>query len=137
MGLVAIGGGSNAVSLNGVVAFLLFSSVVRTLRELLTEAAFNWDEGRIIYQRVRQPLPGNACAHNICDTVEIQKDHPVLDWRPKQPGGMKLPRIVAFDSKRIYFPVGYSCADTVVGVYFEAESYLASQRSMTPYFRGG
>lgn len=131
-----LGTANDAIGLIEGMMFLVFSWIVKTLRELLTEAEFNWNEGRIVYQRVKELLPGNACKHSVCDTVEIQKNHPVLDWRPKNSGGMRLPRVVAFDAKKIYFPVGYSCADTVVGVFFQPESYLTSQRSMTPYFRG-
>lgn len=107
-----------------------------TFRELLDHYDFDWKSGRIILQKAAMRFPAHATKPYFKGTVEIAHDDPVLDLRQKlgAPGG-SMPRLVAYDEKRIYFPEAYECCDTMIVVEKFPEAYLADCNLPTPYFR--
>jgi len=100
-----------------------------TLRELLTHAEFNWDEGLIVWQPVdgKASCPGWAHCDELLEPMFIKNDHWVLDAEFSTGyGSPEMPRFVAKDDKRIYFPVQYDGSTHVDWVC----------QSLTPYING-
>ena len=80
-----------------------------TLRRELTKAGFNFDKGTIVYQEVVEDIPpGDAddISTHVVQTIFIDKDHKILKKRFDCGfGAPNMPRFVADDGVKIYFPV--------------------------------
>jgi hypothetical protein len=103
------------------------------LREMLEHAGFHWQTGVIVYQHTEDDTPGWACKSSCLPSVVIAHDHPVLDLEfDNGYGGPEMPRFVANDSARLYFPVQYDGATHICAVYRNASDYCGIT-DMTPY----
>lgn len=103
---------------------------ITAIREWLSGANFNWNEGRILVQLTSEGYPGweepkwalfIACTHSILDK---QFDAGF--------GGPECPRFIAEDSKAFYFPSQYDGATSLVVVHKDLEHYL-DLGNPTPY----
>jgi hypothetical protein len=111
-----------------------------TLRRELTKAGFNFDKGTIIYQEVVEDIPpGDAddISTHVVQTIYIDKDHKILDKRFNCDfGAPNMPRFVADDGVKIYFPVTYDGATSVAWIYKDISLYV-TKPDITPYPGGG
>lgn len=80
-----------------------------TTREWLTQADFNWESGRIIYQEVEEKnLPGWS---RPISSVEVPPNHEILDKKfDFGYGAPQCSRFIADDGKFLYFPSQYDGA---------------------------
>lgn len=104
-----------------------------TFRELLNHHDFDWSTGRILHQHSKHPLQTVDARQYIRPTVEIAFDSPILDMRAHNHIGSQLPRLVAFDSKKLYFPYAYECQDTMSVFHLSPDGYLQNPMEPTPY----
>lgn len=77
-----------------------------TIREWLDTAGFDWNSGKIIWQRTEyNEYPGWESPVDACF---IPKDHHILDEVFDDGfGGSECPRFIAEDDKTFYFPAQY------------------------------
>lgn len=98
-----------------------------TLRELLTSAGIHWDTALIVWQDAHGYSPGWSSAEEVGKPEFIKNDHAVLDAEfDTGHGAPQMPRFVAKDHQRIFFPVQYDGATWVEWVC----------QSLTPYVEG-
>jgi len=119
-----------------------------TLRRELRKVGFDFRKGRIIYQPIKEcdfeyegivgrytPSPGYADEDEVEAPIEIDVNHPILDHVfATDSCSPDIPRFVAEDDKKIYFPCkGYNGDSTWVGwVYKDISEYIES-KGYLPY----
>lgn len=95
-----------------------------TILEMLTEAGFDWDTGKIILQESEGYAPG--WARQILST-KLTKDfseailHEEFD---DGYGSPQCPRFVAKDNRKIYFPTQYDGSTSIDSVFINITEYL-------------
>lgn len=104
-----------------------------TLREWLKEEGFDFKDGVIIYQEVKEgATPGWRSGHDCYSPAVITNCHDILDRDfDDSYGGPECPRIFAKDSKAIYFPGQYDGSTWLEKVYIDVQHYLSGKD--TPY----
>jgi len=106
-----------------------------TLRKMLRDAGFDWDSGRIIYQRCEDNCPPGWSGP--VEAREIDFNDPILDQEFDDGyGSPEMPRFIAEDDTRIYFPAQYDGLTWIETVYKDIDAYLDPNNS-TPYPGGG
>lgn len=116
---------------------------MKTIRELLDDKDFDWENGVIIYQHTDDDDPKMANiigAERICNMDSFSpdastfKNHPILDVKfDVGYGSPKCPRFVAKDSKKIYFPAEYDGATWCESVFIDIMEYLNWGNTPTPF----
>jgi len=108
-----------------------------TLRKKLDKVGFDFEHGRIIYQEVFGIEPGWADSGNISKTIEIDSNHPILDLEFDDGfGSPNMPRFVAEDENKIYFPCKYDGLTWIAYVYKNINTYVENNE-LTPYVGRG
>ena len=105
------------------------------LRQWLDGLGFDWETGKIIYQRTKEDfLPG---WEKPCDATEISNDDPILteEFRDIY-SGPRCPRIVAKDKSAIFFPVTKSGKTWIERIFHDIDNYLDWNTNESPYIRG-
>lgn len=117
-----------------------------TLRRELRKVGFNFKKCRIIYQPVKESVgeyvgaeytynPGWADENDVEMPIEIPIKHPILDYKYiTNSASPKMPRFIAEDDKKIYFPCKGIDGNTWIGwVYKDLSDYLY-EKEMVLYF---
>jgi hypothetical protein len=111
-----------------------------TLREELKNKGFDFENGRIIYQPIKEnegnPVcsPGWASESEVEEAIEIDLNHPILDFDfDNDYGDFGMPRFVAEDKDKIYFPCEYDGLTWIGWVYKDINRYIRS-KELLPYF---
>lgn len=129
-----------------------------TLREELKNKGFDFENGRIIYQPIKEnegnPVcsPGWASESEVEEAIEIDLNHPILDFdfdvvmaavlawarsllmgSGNDYGDFGMPRFVAEDKDKIYFPCEYDGLTWIGWVYKDINRYIRS-KELLPYF---
>lgn len=101
-----------------------------TLREFLKGANFDFEKGRIYYQKTKDgDSPGWSTGVNA---ELISTSHDILDKEFYSGfGGPQCPRFVAYDSEKVYFPEQYDGSTNICFVYLNPDRYLSGEP--TPY----
>jgi hypothetical protein len=110
-----------------------------TIREWLTCAEFDWENGVVVYQGVERydeddPECGNDPGwSDPISSLVVGRDHPVLNWEFETGyGGPRCPRFYARDSVAVYFPAQYDGATWLEKVRLDPAYYLDIAHP-TPY----
>lgn len=104
-----------------------------TIREWLTEAGFDWDNGVIVHQPTTGYSPGWSSGDDIGSGFIISRDAPILDHCfDGGYGSPQCPRFFARDSDAIYFPVQYDGATWLERIEIDPEAYTGTDKA-TPY----
>ena len=109
-------------------------TIVTTLRKELKRVGFDFENGRIIYQEVVRDLkPGEADdIKDIIMTKYIDVNDRILDRKfDADFGSPNMPRFIAEDNEKIYFPLTYDGATYIGWVYKDIHQYIA--RSQLPH----
>ena len=108
-----------------------------TLRSELEKVGFDFTNGKIIYQEVFGIEPGWADQGNVSETMEIDFNHPVLDLEFYDGfGSPNMPRFVAEDKDKIYFPCKYDGLTWIAWIYKNINKYIKNNE-LTPYIGRG
>jgi len=104
-----------------------------TLREWLTDAGFDWANGRIVYQAVAPdaycPGWGSPISGKFIDST-----HPVLDEQFESGyGAPRCPRIIARDGVAIYFPGQYDGSTWLERIVIDLDKYVGADFIVSPY----
>ena len=103
-----------------------------TLRNELERVGFDFEHGRILYQETLDGYPGYAGRSDVGKIVEIGFDHPILDFDFYNDFGCpEMPRFVAEDRDKIYFPCEYDGSTWVSWIYKDIDKYI--EYGITPY----
>ncbi len=106
------------------------------LRRELQKVGFDFASGRILYQQVDDISPGWADKNEVGEIIEIDFDHPILDFDfDNDYGDFGMPRFVAEDKDKIYFPCEYDGLCWVDWVYKDIDKYI--EYGLTPYIGQG
>jgi hypothetical protein len=106
-----------------------------TLRRELEELGFDWDSGKILYQKTIDFAPG---WDEPRDAEYIAATHPILDEEySRDYGAPTCPRFVAEDKEAFYFPSQYDGATLVEKIWKDLDKYLDFKKNMSPYPGGG
>ena len=120
------------------------------LRRELQKVGFDFASGRILYQQVDYISPGLLSAalsalfellgwadkKEVGEIIEIDFDHPILDFDfDNDYGDFGMPRFVAEDKDKIYFPCEYDGLCWVDWVYKDIDKYI--EYGLTPYIGQG
>lgn len=98
-----------------------------TIRQLLDHAGIHWDTAVIVWQDSHGYSPGWSSGDEVAQPQFIPNDHFILDLEfDAGYGAPMMPRFVAKDHERIFFPVQYDGATWV--------DYVC--QSLTPYVEG-
>lgn len=111
-------------------------TIVTTLRRELKRVGFDFENSRIIYQEVVRDLkPGEADdIKDIIMTKYIDVNDRILDRKfDADYGSPNMPRFVAEDNEKIYFPLTYDGATSIGWVYKDIQQYIA-RNELTPYW---
>lgn len=111
-------------------------TIITTLRKKLKGVGFDFENGRIIYQEVIRDLkPGEASdIKDIIMTKYIDVNDRILDRKFNADfGSPNMPRFVAEDNEKIYFPLTYDGATSIGWVYKDIHQYIA-RNELTPYW---
>ena len=116
------------------------SSDLATLREELKNKGFDFENGRIIYQPLKEDedlgpvsYPGWADEDEVEASIEIDLNHPILDVEFNTAfGGPHMPRFVAEDKDKIYFPSQYDGNTWICWVYKDISKYVGN-KELLPY----
>lgn len=101
-----------------------------TLRGWLTEAGFDWSDGRILWQDTGESGPGWG---SPTAASWITPEHAILDTEFSEGyGSAECPRFIAEDSTTLYFPYQYDGATGLVVVRKDLTHYL-DPKNETPY----
>lgn len=112
---------------------------MRTIRQWLNTAGFDWDNGRVLYQEViededHNSFPGWADRDQVKAPVEIDRDHPILDVEfDTGYGSPDTPRFVAYSVNKIFFPSQYDGATGLEVIGRNPDVYLHQKIKLTPY----
>jgi len=102
-----------------------------TIKQWLDEKGFDWANGRIVYQEVKQGhslewgMPKAGRLIDADDPILIQQFDSGYGWP-------ECPRFVAEDARGMYFPGQYDGATLVVMVHKDITVYLDKDMP-TPY----
>jgi len=111
-------------------------TIITTLRKELKGVGFDFENGRIIYQEVIRDLkPGEASdIKDIIITKYIDANDRILDRKFNADfGSPNMPRFVAEDNEKIYFPLTYDGSTYIGWVYKDIHQYIA-KNELTPYW---
>jgi len=111
--------------------------MITTLRKILNDLRFDWENGEIIYQKTKDRHSPDSS--EIIDAQIIDENYDVLDkkFNDGYEGGVGCPRFIARDKEALYFPVRYDGATWGEKIYINIKKYLDYKTERTPYPGGG
>lgn len=102
-----------------------------TLRQLLTQAEFDFESGSIYYSESKEDDYSPGWGDGM-PAVKIDLSHPILDKDFYTGyGSPQCPRFIAYDKESVYFPCQYDGSSWVESVYLKPDQYLGGKT--TPY----
>ena len=110
-----------------------------TIRGWLENAGFDWENGRILYQKVKDDNWGKTPGWSSPTGAGfISHDAPILDEVFSTGyGGPTTPRFIATDEEKLYFPAQYDGATWLEVIWKDIEKYLDFANYESPYPGGG
>lgn len=113
-------------------------------RKLFTDAGFDWEKGKMIYQAVEKDEWGDylTSPSQITDgdpksnTIYIDTSHPILDEEFEAASGWDCPRLFGKDQNCIYIlsqQSQYTNYVRIEKIHFDLDYYIKNPQNLIPY----